>query len=344
MLRAALFFTCIGSVTADAAVATKAAPKQKETHQQKEDNKLQSREDQIKAGRKEVHNAMASMADHQTRLVALSKDDKQIDAISSEIVSRVNPTLTHAQKKDLEADYNQQLSTIKQVNISQSGGERLVAEHEAAAEKDLNTLRDASRKDAKNLRKEFSSARRDAHTEVRQFSKNSRSALSLMGSPTGLEMAMEKDGKGGYDHAENLLQHEKDTLADKVDGLHDSMDDLIDEIYSKVYDRVDAKADTLEEEASTRTTQRRQALRDAKQTLQMQGSLSRVEDKLHRLEKQMTASKQASQEELASSPATVRTNTICTALIVAGLAASLVMHAMQRRAESRTIIQPDSFA
>jgi len=210
----------------------------------------------------------------------------------------------------------------------------------------LNTLSDADHKDARNLRREFKNARREAHSEVNLMAKSTRKSLHQMGSPTSLEMAMQHADKSerDYDSAEDGLQHEKDKYSDQVDSLHDQIDDTLEDIYSKVDDRVEAKAAALEDDARSRKSQAHQAVAEAAQTMKMTGSLSRVEDKLNRLETAVKKTAKASQEELISSAGLVRTNTVCMALIAAGLAASLVMHAMQRRTESRTIRQPELLA
>jgi hypothetical protein len=342
-LRAALFLAYVATATADASQAvTHAAPAKSEAHKEtKGDKKLQARQGQIEAGRKDVEKGLASMANRHNHLDALAKNDKQIDQLASEIELRVQPALSNQQRKAAEDEYDQQLGNIRNQNMSAPDAQQAVAGYEAAVETNLNLLQDADRKDARSLRQEFSKARRDAHGEVRDMAKSTRKSLHKMGSATGLEMAMQHADKSehDYDSAEDQLQSEKDTYSDRVDNLHDSLDDTLEDIYSKVNDRVAAKADALEEDARSRRSQLHDALAEAAQTLKLSGSLGRVEKKLHFLEQSVQKNSGFSEEKLTAEESfLVGTNTVCMALIAAGILGSLFMHGRQR-AGSRTILQ-----
>lgn len=342
-LRAALFVALVASAAADAAPAKSDAH---ETKAQKAEKRLQAREDRARSGRKEVDKGLAEMAKRHAHLIALANNSKQLDELSSEIELRVQPTLSSKQRKSLEDDYELNMNNILQQNMSAADAQQAVASYEAAVEKNLNTLSDADRKDARSLRREFSKARSAAHSEVNLMAKATKKSLRQMGSPTGLEMAMQDAGKSerAYDSAEDELQHEKDKYSDQVDSLHDQIDDTLEDIYSKVDDRVEKKANALEDDARSRKAQAHQALAEAAQTMKLSGSMSRVEEKLNRLQTTVQKNSDASQEQLVSSAALARANAVCIAVIAAGLAASLVMHVMQRRTGFTTIRQPSLLA
>lgn len=267
----------------------------------------------------------------------MSKNNGQLDSLASSIQSGVQPTFTEQHRKKMELHYEGLLEQLKDLGkngtVVDEAARQKAAQEERSAEKDLRDLRDADHSDARNLRRDFSKMRREAHDQVRDLARASRKALHMMGSATSLEEDMDKAHRKGYDHAEHNLEDEKDKMWDDVDMLHDQMDDVIENIYSKVHDRLETKINALEEDAAVRRQQRRKALMQAADTLKMSGSMSRVEEKLHFLERAMLSSQQ-SQEELAS-PVWIRTNTICTALISVFLVVSLVVHAMQRRSEPR---------
>jgi hypothetical protein len=338
-LRAALFVALVASAAADAAPAKSDAH---ETKAQKAEKRLQAREDRARSGRKEVDKGLAEMAKRHAHLIALANNSKQLDELSSEIELRVQPTLSSKQRKSLEDDYELNMNNIRQQNMSAADAQQAVAGYETAVNQNLNALSDADHKDARNLRRALSKERSAAHSEVNLMAKATKKSLRAMGSPTGLEMAMQHADKTEheYDSAEDDLQHQKDKLSDQVDSLHDQIDDSLEDVYSKVDDRVQARANDLEDDARSRKAQAHQALAEVAQTMKLSGSMSRVEEKLNRLETTIQKNSHASQEELVSSAVLVRTNTVCMALIAAGLAASLVMHTMQRRTESTSIRQP----
>lgn len=355
-LRAALFLTCVVTATADAAAASSGAAASTsgaaQTHETKAEMKaerrqheLDARQDQIQAGRKDVHKALASMSDRATHLAALAKDGNQINLLADKIEHRIEPTLSQQQRKATEEHYQKQLDNIRDQDMSAAGAEQAVAGFEASAKKDLNTLNDADRQDARSLDREFSKARRDAHLEVREAAKSSRQALRSMGSATGLEMLMERAGKGerDYDRAEDDLGHEKDTYEDQIDNLQDRMDDTVEDIYSHVHEMVQDKAHSMHEARHARTDQHNKVMVAAADGLKMSGSLARVEDKLTKVEaaQKSAAAKAASSDLFAVSSST---NTVCMALLAVGLAVSLVMHAQQRRSMSRIINQPELLA
>jgi len=291
----------------------------------------------------DVQKQLENMADRATHLRSLGKNDEQIGQLASEIESHVTPTLSTSQRKSLEDDYEHQLEQMRKQDMSAADAQQAVASFEAAAEKDLDTLQDADSKDVQSLRREFFFAKRDAHQQAKQMAQAGHQILKKMGSPADIELAMERAHNHDASHAENVYQNLKDKDADVINSEYNHVDHLLQKIYSKVKDRLEVKIDAMEKDASSRRAQRRQALAEAARTLKLSGSLSRVEKKLHVLEKAMQKSnstKGASQEELISSSALVLTNTLCTGLSVAGLAASLVIYAMQRRAESRNIKQP----
>jgi len=346
-LRAALFLALVASATADANHgAAHAAPAKSEAHETKADKRLQAREDRVQSGRKDVEKGLANMADRHAHLKVLANNSKQLDQLSSEIELRVQPTLSDKQRQSLQDDYELNMNNILQQNMSAADAQQAVASYEAAVEKISNTLSDADRKDARSLRREFSKARSAAHSEVNLMAKATKKSLRQMGSPTGLEMAMQDADKSerDYDSAEDELQHEKDKYSDQVDSLHDQIDDTLEDIYSRVDDRVETKANALEDDARSRKAQAHQALAEAAQTMKLSGSMSRVEEKLNRLQTTVQKNSDASQEQLVSSAALARVNTVCMAVIAAGLAASLVMHVMQRRTGFTTIRQPSLLA
>merc|ERR1711904_127083 len=191
------------------------------------------------------------MADRHAHLKVLANNSKQLDQLSSEIELRVQPTLSGKQRKSLEDDYELNMNNIRQQNMSAADAQQAVAGYEAAVEQNLNALSDADHKDARNLRRALTKERSAAHSEVNLMAKATKKSLRAMGSPTGLEMAMEDADKTerAYDSAEDELQHEKDKYSDRVDSLHDQIDDTLEDIYSKVDDRIEAKAGALEDDA-----------------------------------------------------------------------------------------------
>jgi hypothetical protein len=331
-LRAA---SLLASVVAFAAADTKAV------------QHLQALESNVNQSRKDFRQSLSKMAAKHAELSSTSKNSSKLDELAGEVESRVTLKLDSKSRKALEQDYDKQVRSIRTQNASDAKALQTVAAAEAAAEKDLNMLRDADREDARNLRTEFSKARRDAHGMVRDLARSGRNSLHLI-SPTGVEEAMEKADKSekSYDRAEDRLESEKDRYMDQVDSLHDQMDDLVEDVYGKVHERLEARLDALEQDEAARREQRRQTLREAAETLRMSGSLSRVEEKLHRLESKM----QGQSEELAgSSRYMMGTNAVCTFVIAIGLVVSLVMNVIERRqhaARSRLsmpINQPESF-
>jgi len=282
--------------------------------------RLQSMQDDVKTGRQNVEKALGNMASRQTELIAMSKDDSELQSMAGSIQSHVTPTLSGQQRKALEDDYQTKLTQIRNFDSSSADAQKNYNELQAAAEKDADELREADRKDARNSRVEVSKSHRTAKDDVKSLTHSSRTALSEMPSPTHLEFAEKRASKTEhqYDHDEDALQHEKDRYMDRIMSLQDRMYDVLEDIYSKVEHHVEANTRRHEQEDNARRSDLQQAVRA------MQAKMA--------------------SEKLFESPPWFG-SIQCAAFIVGGLSASLVFHVMQRLGESRTRInQPELLA
>merc|ERR1719274_207368 len=138
-----------------------------------------------------------------------------------------------------------------------------------------------------------------------------------MGSATKLELTEENAGvaERTYDHDEDQLQ---DKQSDQVSDAGDDLSDAVDSVFDKVHERVEARSTTLEEQMDTEDRARRSQMREARMMQEESDS-----------------------EVLAAVSDGPRTNTICAALVVAGVMVSLWMFAMRKSSEIR---QPELLA
>jgi len=270
----------------------------------------------IQTGKSNMEKALSNMANRQTELIEMSKDESNIASIAGTVQSRVVPSLSAQQRKTLENDYQSKLTQMRQAT-----DEKQMHELRDAAEKDSDELREADRKDAHSTRDEFRQSRREAKDDVKQLARASHKALQTFPSAYHLEREEKENGASEhqYDRDEDSLEHEKDRYGDQIEHLEDKMYDTIEDIYDRVHDHLDATSRTKEHEDRSKRSELRQAEREAMQSL---------------------AKAALSSQDLS---ALVGTNNlfitlICATFIVGGLAVALRMHAKRRN-----INQPELF-
>merc|ERR1719443_1556445 len=87
--------------------------------------RLQSLQDRVQTGRQHVEKALGNMASRQTELIAMSKDESQLQSMAGSIQTHVSPTLSTQQRKSLENDYQSKLYQIRNFDSSSACTEEL---------------------------------------------------------------------------------------------------------------------------------------------------------------------------------------------------------------------------
>lgn len=295
----------------------------------------------VAAGRVAVQKALNDLKAHNSRLTKVHRNSTELDALALSIVHSVTPELNPSQRKALEHDFEHHVDAMKKVNTTQDGAAHDIAVLRRAAHLSAEKLHHADRADAHALRQAFQSARSSELKRTKDLAKAVKKGMDDMGSATTLELAEKRAGysERQYDHDEDALGDEQDEYANRAGDLHDRTDDLIDDLYSKVQPRVEVHVHSLNEDARAQRQHQQEALRAARDALQLKGSLDNVEKKLNRLEHNSGSAL----EDLASTEYQA-TSALCTVFVAAFAAGALVSFLIKWRSERQSIRQPELLA